>query len=254
MSPRFDELRGDDDNDAGIGFAFLGIEQVFYSIAVILIGVILGWATGLNKSADVVGAVSSFFGYLGFDAMACVAGEAINAERNLLFSIMITLAIVTTLYVAAAAAAAAAVAAAAAAINQECLGFMPSRHYAAYIVGLFPCVYDWVNNVWMMKCNKGCGWNTSHSTRSVGPSSCPPDSWGERRRPDTEPGEQFSSRAPSFGSGRVSSSIGYWGHYGGQVARSPSSPSSATGSTIPSAGSSDESHSTTSDRMISQGN
>ncbi len=97
---RFDEFHND---DAGIGFAFLGIEQVFYSIAVILIGVILGWATGLNKSADVVGAVSSFFGYFGFDAMACVAGEAINAEKNLLLSIMITLAIVTTLYVAAAA-------------------------------------------------------------------------------------------------------------------------------------------------------
>jgi hypothetical protein len=79
MSPRFDEFH---DDNAGIGFAFLGIEQVFYSIAVILIGVILGWATGLNKSADVVGAVSSFFGYLGFDAMACVAGEAINAKRN----------------------------------------------------------------------------------------------------------------------------------------------------------------------------
>ena len=211
MSPRFDELRDDDDNDAGIGFAFLGIEQVFYSIAVILIGVILGWATGLNKSADVVGAVSSSFGYLGFDAMACVAGEAINAKRNLLLSIMITLAIVTTLYVAAVAATAAAAAVAAAAINQEYLDFMPSRHYAAYIVGLFPCVYDWINGVWMIKCNKGCGWNTSHSTRSVGPSSCPPDSWGERRRPDSEPGEQFSSRAPSFGSGRVSSSIGYWG-------------------------------------------
>lgn len=48
------------------------------------------------------GAVSSFFGYLGFDAMCCVAGEAKNAERNLPLSIMITLAIVTTLYVLAA--------------------------------------------------------------------------------------------------------------------------------------------------------
>lgn len=48
------------------------------------------------------GAVSSFFGYLGFDAMCCVAGEAKNAERNLPLSIMITLAIVTTLYVSAA--------------------------------------------------------------------------------------------------------------------------------------------------------
>jgi len=48
------------------------------------------------------GAVSSFFGYLGFDAVCCVAGEAINAERNLPLSIMITLSNVTTLYVAAA--------------------------------------------------------------------------------------------------------------------------------------------------------
>ena len=54
-------------------------------------------ATGVLR-----GAVSSFFGYLGFDAMACVAGEAINAERNLPLSIMITLVIVTTMYVAAA--------------------------------------------------------------------------------------------------------------------------------------------------------
>jgi hypothetical protein len=39
MSRHFDELRDNDDDNAGIGFAFLGIEQVFYSIAVILIGV-----------------------------------------------------------------------------------------------------------------------------------------------------------------------------------------------------------------------
>lgn len=48
------------------------------------------------------GAISSFFGYLGFDAVCCVAGEAINAERNLPLSIMITLVVVTTLYIAAA--------------------------------------------------------------------------------------------------------------------------------------------------------
>ena len=48
------------------------------------------------------GAISSFFGYLGFDAVCCVAGEAINAERNLPLSIMITLVFVTTLYIAAA--------------------------------------------------------------------------------------------------------------------------------------------------------
>lgn len=48
------------------------------------------------------GAVSSFFGYLGFDAVCCVAGEAIQPERNLPLSIMITLGVVTTLYVLAA--------------------------------------------------------------------------------------------------------------------------------------------------------
>ena len=76
--------------NAGIGFAFLGIEQVSYSIAapivgystmmwvylgwysgvrvgwgkyrcpealqVIIVGVVLGWATGLSKPADVQGA------------------------------------------------------------------------------------------------------------------------------------------------------------------------------------------------------
>ena len=45
------------------------------------------------------GSMSSFFGYLGFDAVCCVAGEAINAERNLPLSIMITLWLVTTLYI-----------------------------------------------------------------------------------------------------------------------------------------------------------
>jgi len=48
------------------------------------------------------GSISSFFGYLGFDAVCCVAGEAINPERNLPLSIMITLMIVTFLYIAAA--------------------------------------------------------------------------------------------------------------------------------------------------------
>lgn len=32
-------------------------------------------------------------------------------------------------------------------INEEALNFMPSRHYAAYIIGLFPSIYDWVVNV-----------------------------------------------------------------------------------------------------------
>ena len=32
-------------------------------------------------------------------------------------------------------------------VNEEALNFMPSRHYAAYIIGLFPQIYDWVTNV-----------------------------------------------------------------------------------------------------------
>ncbi|VEU39659.1 unnamed protein product [Pseudo-nitzschia multistriata] len=32
-------------------------------------------------------------------------------------------------------------------VNEEALNFMPSRQYAAYIIGLFPSVYDWLVNV-----------------------------------------------------------------------------------------------------------
>jgi hypothetical protein len=32
-------------------------------------------------------------------------------------------------------------------ICEECLNFMPSRHYSAFIVGLFPSIYDWVTNI-----------------------------------------------------------------------------------------------------------
>ncbi|KAG7343397.1 permease transmembrane protein [Nitzschia inconspicua] len=32
-------------------------------------------------------------------------------------------------------------------VNEEALNFMPSRHYSAYIIGIFPSVYDWVTNV-----------------------------------------------------------------------------------------------------------
>lgn len=32
-------------------------------------------------------------------------------------------------------------------INEEALNFMPARHYSAYVVGLFPSIYDWVVNV-----------------------------------------------------------------------------------------------------------
>lgn len=32
-------------------------------------------------------------------------------------------------------------------VNEEALNFMPSRHYSAYIIGIFPSVYDWVTNI-----------------------------------------------------------------------------------------------------------
>jgi hypothetical protein len=32
-------------------------------------------------------------------------------------------------------------------VNEECLNFIPARHYSAYIIGLFPSVYDWVTNI-----------------------------------------------------------------------------------------------------------
>lgn len=32
-------------------------------------------------------------------------------------------------------------------VNEEALNFMPARHYSAYVIGLFPSIYDWVVNV-----------------------------------------------------------------------------------------------------------
>jgi len=32
-------------------------------------------------------------------------------------------------------------------VNEEALNFIPNRHYSAYIIGLFPSIYDWVTNV-----------------------------------------------------------------------------------------------------------
>lgn len=32
-------------------------------------------------------------------------------------------------------------------VNEEALNFMPSRHYAAYIIGIFPAIFDWAANM-----------------------------------------------------------------------------------------------------------
>lgn len=47
------------------------------------------------------GATSSFFGYIGFDEICCMSGEAIDPSKNIPGSILITLLIVTVLYCAA---------------------------------------------------------------------------------------------------------------------------------------------------------
>lgn len=45
------------------------------------------------------GSTATFFGYLGYDEVCCLAGEAINPKRNLPLAIMITLGSVTVLYI-----------------------------------------------------------------------------------------------------------------------------------------------------------
>ena len=41
------------------------------------------------------GATSSFFGYIGFDEICCISGEAINPTRDIPRAILITLLVVT---------------------------------------------------------------------------------------------------------------------------------------------------------------
>ena len=45
------------------------------------------------------GSTATFFGYLGYDEVCCLAGEAVNPKRNLPLAIMITLVSVTILYI-----------------------------------------------------------------------------------------------------------------------------------------------------------
>ena len=45
------------------------------------------------------GATSSFFGYLGYDEVCCVAGEAINPTRNVPKAVLITISTLTILYI-----------------------------------------------------------------------------------------------------------------------------------------------------------
>jgi hypothetical protein len=74
----------------------------------------------------------------------------------------------------------------------------------------------------MMKCNKGCGWNTTHTTRCC---------------------DEFKCNGASFA---VHPLHPYWA-----FSKKAHPSASASGSTIPSAGSSAGSQSTMSDRMIS---
>mmetsp|Transcript_36566 Transcript_36566/g.43686 ORF Transcript_36566/g.43686 Transcript_36566/m.43686 type:complete len:423 (-) Transcript_36566:444-1712(-) len=50
-------------------------------------------------SGVIRGATSSFFGYIGFDEICCLAGEAKDPKKNIPKAIMLTLATVTVLYI-----------------------------------------------------------------------------------------------------------------------------------------------------------
>ena len=56
--------------------------------------------TPLGTSGVLRGATSSFFGYLGYDEVCCIAGEAKNPHRDLPRAVLWTLGIVTVFYVA----------------------------------------------------------------------------------------------------------------------------------------------------------
>ena len=45
------------------------------------------------------GATSSFFGYIGFDEICCIAGEAVDPAKNMPRAIILTLIVVTSLYI-----------------------------------------------------------------------------------------------------------------------------------------------------------
>lgn len=50
-------------------------------------------------SGIVRGATSSFFGYIGFDEICCIAGEAVDPAKNMPRAIIYTLVVVTSLYI-----------------------------------------------------------------------------------------------------------------------------------------------------------
>jgi APA family basic amino acid/polyamine antiporter len=54
---------------------------------------------GYGVAGVLRGSTATFFGYLGYDEVCCLAGEALNPKRNLPLAIMITLGSVTVLYI-----------------------------------------------------------------------------------------------------------------------------------------------------------
>ena len=92
------------------------VANTFTSLKVVLVVFMCGLGLGLMKSENMAplvpaefgaggiirGATSSFFGYIGYDEICCIAGEAIDPSRNMPRAIILTLIIVTTLYVTAA--------------------------------------------------------------------------------------------------------------------------------------------------------
>ncbi|KAL7532959.1 hypothetical protein ACHAXR_004958 [Thalassiosira sp. AJA248-18] len=85
-------------------FSMLNVSLVFFMAAMSLVLVKRENMTPLapfGAGGIVRGATSSFFGYIGFDEICCMSGEAINPSKNVPRAICITLLIVTTLYCAA---------------------------------------------------------------------------------------------------------------------------------------------------------
>lgn len=78
------------------------------------------------------GATSSFFGYIGYDEICCIAGEAINPKVNLPRAVMFTLALVTCMYMAAAV---------------SLTGMQPYTEISR--TSGFPYAFQWNGAVWM---------------------------------------------------------------------------------------------------------
>lgn len=95
------------------------------------------------------GATSSFFGYIGYDEICCIAGEAVNPRKNLPRAVLLTLVIVATLYMAAALA---------------LTGMQPYLEISTK--SGFPCAFRWNHVEWAAQLAAVCFARCRHVLRS----------------------------------------------------------------------------------------